>query len=91
MRPYWKMLRPTTMMSPPFTASASATGVHNLQKGLPPYANRSELLVHRMFEQRRRLRSTANIAIRLDFYHEFIDVSRLLGPASDASGMYRRD
>jgi hypothetical protein len=91
MRPYWKMLRPATMMSPPFTALASATGVHDFQKGLLPYADRSNLLGHRMFEESRRLRSKANVVTRLDFCHEFIDVSRMLGPASGASGMYRRD
>ena len=91
MRLYWKMLLPATMMSPLFTSLASATGTYNLKKVLPPYADRPDLPGHHMFEQSLRLSLTASIATRLDFYHEFIDVSRFPGPAPGASGMYRRD
>jgi hypothetical protein len=91
MRPYWKMLRPATMMSLLFNPPASAPGAHDLKNVLLLYTDQSNLLGHRMFEQSRRLRSKANVAIHLDFCHEFIDVSCLLGPTSGASGMYRRD
>jgi hypothetical protein len=91
MRPYWKMLHPATMISPLFAALAFATGAHNLQKVLLPYPNRLDLLGHRMFEQSRRLSLTANVAIRLDFYHAFIRCQPLSRSAPSASGVYRRD
>jgi hypothetical protein len=90
MRLYWKMLLPGTMMSPQFTGLASATGSHNLQKGLPPYADRSDLLGHHMFEQSRRLSLTATVAICLDSYHEFIKCQPLSGFGSGALSIYRR-
>jgi hypothetical protein len=81
MRLYWKMLLPATMMSSQYTALTSATGTHNLQKGLPTYADRPDLPSHRIFEQRLRLSLTASVATRLDFSHEFIDVRRFPRPA----------
>jgi hypothetical protein len=69
---YWIMRLPPTMMSPQVTALVSATGAHDLRQVLLPYANRPDLLRHRMFEQSQRLSLTANVAILLDFYRELV-------------------
>jgi hypothetical protein len=77
----------TLLLNPP----ASATGTYHLKNVLIPYPDRLDLPGHRMFEQSLRLSLTASNATRMDCYNEFIDVSRFLGPAPGALGMYRRD
>jgi hypothetical protein len=91
MRLCWKMLLLATMMSPLLNPLVSAPGAHDLENVLLLYADRPDLPDHDMFEQSLRLSLTASVAIRLDFYHEFSDVSRFPGPALGASSMYRRD
>jgi hypothetical protein len=90
MRLNWEILLPATTVSPLYNLPASATGAHVLKNVLLPYADRPDLPHHHVSEQTLRLSLKASVATRLDFYHEFIDVSRLLGLASGASGMYRR-
>ena len=81
MRLCWKMLLLVIMMSPLLNPLASATGSHDLKNVLLLYADRPDLPGHRMFEQSLRLSLMASVAIRLDFYNEFIDASRFPGPA----------
>jgi hypothetical protein len=87
MRLYWKMLLPIITMSLLLNPLATATGTYHLKNVLAPYADRPDLPDHHMFAQNLRLSLTAGIAIRIDFYHEFIDVSRFPGPVPGASGM----
>lgn len=77
----WEILLPATMVSLLFNPPASATGAHDLKNVLLLYADRPDLPGHHVFEQSLRLSLRASVALRLDFYHECIDVSRLLGPA----------
>jgi hypothetical protein len=81
MQLYWKMLLPATMMSPLLSLPACATSAHDLKNVLLLYADRPDLPDHHVFEQSLRLSLTASVATLLDFHHEFIDVSRFLGPA----------
>jgi hypothetical protein len=91
MRLCWKMLLLATIMSPLLNPLVSATGAHDLETVLLLYADRPDLLDDQLSAQSLRLSLSSSVATRLDFYHEFIDVSRFPGPALGASGMYRRD
>ena len=86
-----EILLPTTMVALLFNPPASATGAQNLKNVLLLYADQPDLPGHHVFEQSLRLSLRVSVALRSDLYHEFIDVSRLLGPTSGASGTYRRD
>jgi hypothetical protein len=90
MRLNWEILLPATMAPLLFNPPASATGAHDLTNVLLLYADRPDRSAHHVLERSLRLSLRASVGTRLDFYHEFFDVSRLLGPASSASGMYGR-
>jgi hypothetical protein len=79
MRLDWKMLLLATMMAPLLNPLVAAPGAHDLENVLLLYVDRPDLPDHHMFEQSLRLSLTASIAIRLDFYHEFIRCQPLSG------------